>query len=99
MSITEPLSRPCNSIGAKVHKATRHSFIVNVGDLLFYLRPQALDTHPLWPEVALKVFQAEAVTVDANKRHETTIRVCTRHDAELVEQLFLRPFSRPNGRG
>src|SRR3954467_13155892 len=42
----------------------RHSFIVNVGDLLFYLRPQALETHPLWSEVALKVFGDESVNVD-----------------------------------
>ena len=72
----------------------RHSFIVNVGDLLFYLRSHALETHPRWADAAAKVFPADAVRVDANDRHETTIRVRTLRDAELVEQLFLKPLPR-----
>ena len=73
-------------------KSYRHSFIVNVADLLFYLRPQALATHPLWSEIALTVFGSDAVTIDANARHETTIRLRQIREAELIEQLFLRPF-------
>ena len=73
-------------------KSYRHSFIVNVGDLLFYLRSHALDSHPLWAEAAAAIFPADAVKVDANDRHETTIRLRTLHDAQLAEQLFLRPF-------
>jgi hypothetical protein len=75
-------------------KSYRHSFIVNVGDLLFYLRPQALQTDPLWSEIALKVFGGSAVKIGANARHETTIRVANLQDARLIEQLFLKPIPR-----
>jgi hypothetical protein len=70
----------------------RHSFIVNVGDLLFYLRTPALKSHPLWSEVSARVFPEGAVTIDANDRNETTIRIATMHDAKLAEQLFLKPI-------
>jgi len=73
-------------------KSYRHSFIVNVGDLLFYVRSHAIETHPLWPEIASRAFPASAVRVDANDRHETTVRLSSLKDAELIEQLFLRPL-------
>jgi hypothetical protein len=74
-------------------KSYRHSFIiVNVSDLLFYLRSHALETHPLWAEAAKAVFPADGVKLDANARNETTIRLRTYYEAQLAEQLFLRPL-------
>lgn len=73
----------------------RHSFIVNVGDLLFYLRPPALRTHPLWSDISLLVFGHQFVSVNANARGETTVRLTNQRHAQLAETLFLRSLIAP----